>query len=422
MAIEREEPGDPKLRVLVAGFVGNVLEWYDFAVYGFFAPTIGRLFFPSDDPVTSLVAAFGAFAAGFLMRPLGAIIFGHVGDLVGRKRALTLSVAMMAVPTCLVGLLPTHAQIGFGAAVLMVVLRMIQGVSVGGEYTGSFVFLAEHAPRNRRGFFASWSLVGATGGILLGSAVGAVITGLTTDAQLAAWGWRIPFVGGVLVGLVGLVIRRGIPEQKVSADRQGSPLHEAFTSSRRQLLQAVGLNAMGAVVFYTVFIYIATWLVAEVGETKAQALDINTISMVVLAVVVVLVAIASDRFGRRPFLLIGAGGIALFAWPLVWLMHHHDFEMILAGQVGFALLLGIFSGVIPVSVAELFPRRIRVSAASLSYNLPYALFGGTAPIVATWLVSGTGDAMAITWPLIIVSVLAFVVALGMPETRDLEYE
>ncbi len=407
-------------RVLAAGFVGNVLEWYDFAVYGFFAPTIGALFFPSDDPSTSLIAAFGAFAAGFLMRPVGAIVFGLVGDLRSRKRALTLSVLVMAVPTFLLGLLPTHAQIGLAAAALLVALRMVQGISAGGEYTSSFVFLVEHAPEGRRGFFGSWSLIGAIGGILLGSAVGALIMTLTTDEQLMAWGWRLPFLSSVVVAAVGWVVRQGVSESPSAGERTGSPLAEAVAGSWKQLLQGAGLNVMGAVVFYTVFIYMATWLVEQVGEAHAEALDINTLSMLVMAVVVALAALASDRIGRKPFLLIGAGGIALFGYPLVWLMHHHDFLLILCGQAGFALFLGCFAGVIPVTMAELFPRNVRVSAASVSYNLPYAMFGGTAPMVAAWLVTETGDAMSITGYIVGIAAFAFLVALTLPERRGVD--
>ncbi len=407
-------------RVLAAGFVGNVLEWYDFAVYGFFAPTIGALFFPSDDPSTSLIAAFGAFAAGFLMRPVGAILFGLIGDLRSRKRALTLSVLVMAVPTFLLGLLPTHAQIGLAAAALLVALRMVQGISAGGEYTSSFVFLVEHAPEGRRGFFGSWSLIGATGGILLGSAVGALVTTLTTDEQLMAWGWRLPFLSSVVVAAVGWVVRHGVSESPSAGDRTGSPLAEAVAGSWKQLLQGAGLNVMSAVVFNIVFIYMATWLVEQVGEAHAETLDINTLSMLVMAVVVAPAALASDRIGRKPFLLIGAGGIALFGYPLVWLMHHHDFLLILCGQAGFALFLGCFSGVIPVTMAELFPRNVRVSAASVSYNLPFAVFGGTAPMVAAWLVTETGDAMSITGYIVGIAAFAFLVALTLPERRGVD--
>ena len=417
MSGESKPEAGRNLRVLAAGFVGNILEWYDFAVYGFFAATIGNLFFPSTDPATSLIASFGAFAAGFLMRPVGAILFGHVGDLIGRKKALTLSVMMMAIPTFLVGLLPTYEHIGLAAAALLVLLRMIQGVSVGGEYTSSFIFLVEHAPEHRRGFFGSWSLIGASGGIMLGSAIGALITSLTTEAELAAWGWRIPFLSGVIVGLIGLIIRRGIPEPPVSDKPHGSPLLEAVTKSWKGLLQAVGLNMMGAVTFYTIFIYMTTWLVNQVGETRTEALEINTFSMIVLAIVVPIAALLSDRIGRKPFILLGSSGIAVFGYPLVWLMHHPDYTMILLGQIGFAVLLGTFSGVIPVTMAELFPRGVRVSAASLSYNLPYALFGGTAPMVAAWLVSESHDAMAISWYVTGIALFTFLVSLTVYETR-----
>jgi MHS family proline/betaine transporter-like MFS transporter len=215
-------------------------------------------------------------------------------------------------------------------------------------------------------------------------------------------------------------VRHGIPEPISEAARAGSPLAQAARGSWKQLLQGVGLNAMGAVVFYTVFIYMATWLVEQVGETHAEALDINSLSMLVMAVTVALAALASDRVGRKPFLLIGSAGIALFGYPLVWLMHHPDPLMLFCGQAGLAFFLGCFSGVIPVTMAELFPRQIRVSAASVSYNLPYAVFGGTAPMVATWLVTETGDAMSITGYLIGLSVLGFLVALTLPERRGVD--
>ena len=197
-------------RVITAGVVGNVLEWYDFGVYGFFASIIAVQFFPSDNPTLSLLAAFGAFAAGFLMRPVGAAIFGHIGDRYGRGRALQLSVLCMAIPTFLIGLLPNYETIGITAAILMVLLRMLQGIAVGGEHTSSIVFLAESAPPGRRGFFTCWSQFGATGGILLGSAVGAYLSSTLDAEALNSWGWRAAFVAGIAVSIAGLFIRRGL--------------------------------------------------------------------------------------------------------------------------------------------------------------------------------------------------------------------
>ena len=192
--------------LVLAGAAGNVMEWYDFAVYGYFAATIGDHFFPSTDKFTSLIAAFGVFAAGFLMRPLGAVVFGHIGDRVGRKAALTISVLAMAVPTFLIGLLPGYATLGPAAAVLLVLLRMLQGLSVGGEYTTSIVFLVEGAGRNQRGFAGSWSGFGAVGGILLGSAVGALLTATFPQEAVDRWGWRLPFIFSLfLLGIAGWV-------------------------------------------------------------------------------------------------------------------------------------------------------------------------------------------------------------------------
>ncbi len=408
--------------VLAAGFVGNILEWYDFAVYGFFAATIGNLFFPSVEPTTSLIASFGAFAAGFLMRPVGAVLFGHVGDLLGRKKALTLSVIMMAVPTFLIGLLPTHEQIGLAAPALYGAASYDSG-SVGWwgiyellrflgrartrESARLLRFLESHRSHRRD----------PTGVRRWRPSHQYDNSGTARAAQLAIWGWRIPFIAAVIVGLIGLIIRRTIPDQQVTGERTGSPLVEAVTGSWKGLLQAVGLNMMDAVAFYTVFIYMATWLVLQVGETHAEALKINTLSMVVLAVVVPFIALWSDRIGRKPFLLIGSAGMAVFTYLLVWMMSHHDFAMILSGQIGFAILLGTFSGVIPATMAELFPRRVRVTATSLSYNLPYAVFGGTAPMVAAWLVTKTHNAMAISWYVAGMAALTFLVALNLHESR-----
>ena len=404
-------------KVVVAGVTGNVLEWYDFAVYGFFAPIIGRLFFPSDDPTVSLIASFGAFAAGFLMRPIGAIIFGFIGDKIGRKRALVLSVLLMAIPSGMIGILPDHATIGVSAAVLMVLMRMLQGIAVGGEYTSSIVYLAEHAPSKRRGFFTSWTLVGAVGGILLGSGVGALLSNLLPAEAVSDWGWRIAFLSGIAVGVVGLLIRRHLPEMpKTESNDSANPIIDAFRTEWRAVTQVIGINIFNAVGFYLMFVYAVTWLIKEVKVPRSDALDINSLSLAVLLVLVPVFGALSDKVGRKSLLLFGSGGAVLLGYPLIMLMHHVDFMMIMMGQIGFAILLAAYLSAIPATLTEMFPSRVRVSALSVGYNISLAIFGGTTPLVATWIIERSHDDLSIAWYLICGAAISFVFTVRLPET------
>ncbi|MEM8731227.1 MAG: MFS transporter, partial [Pseudomonadota bacterium] len=315
--------GKKSNRVIVAGITGNVLEWYDFAVYGFFAPILARLFFPSEDPTVSLIAAYGAFAAGFLMRPLGAALFGHVGDRYGRKKALMLSIIMMAIPSLAIGFLPTYDQIGILAAVLLVILRMLQGVAVGGEYTTSIVYLSETAPADRRGYFSSWAMSGANGGILLGSLIGAGLSFLITDAQLQSWGWRVPFLLGVLVAASAFFLRRRMDDSK-STERLSFPLGHVIKHHWRKVVHIICLNAGFAVAYYIGFVYVSGWLVSEMHETHAEAMTINSIAIASMFVLVPLLARLSDRVGRRPLLITGAALVTLLVHPLGWVMAQPD--------------------------------------------------------------------------------------------------
>ncbi len=410
---------DPKTRrkVIAAGVSGNVLEWYDFGVYGFFAPIIGQLFFPSSDPTVSLIASFGAFAAGFLMRPIGGFVFGHIGDRIGRRQALVLSVMLMAIPTGIVGLLPTHASTGIAAAIALVGMRMLQGLSVGGEYTGSVTFVAEHAPDARRGFFASWTQVGAVGGILLGSGISALVTNVLTEDQLMEWGWRVPFLLGILVGVVGLLIRRHLPDTPVEPAKEGeaSPAIEAIRTEWRAMGRMIGYTVINAVGFYIAFVYVLTWLVDRVKEPRSDAMDINTIALVVLLLLIPFVGALSDRVGRKTVLAIGAGGFLFLSYPLVWLMHEPDFVRILAGQVAFAVLVAFLLGAGPANLSEMFPRRVRVSAMSVGYNVSMAIFGGTTPMVAAWLLERTHDDLSFVWYLMACAAVSLVFTLMLRE-------
>jgi MFS transporter, MHS family, proline/betaine transporter len=250
--MNRESRGVPR-HAVVAGIAGNVMEWYDFSVYGYFATTIGRHFFPAQDTVSSLLAAFGVFAAGFFMRPLGSLIFGHIGDKRGRRLALTASVLLMSVPTFLIGALPTYQQIGIWASVLLVLMRLLQGLSVGGEYTTSSIFLVERSSAGNRGFLGSFVPFGACAGVLLGSAVGAAVTTILDRSSVASWGWRVPFLIGLTVGVFGLCIRRQLIEDDGLRHQQpplASPVREAFRTEWHTIAKLIGFGAVGAVGFY----------------------------------------------------------------------------------------------------------------------------------------------------------------------------
>jgi MHS family proline/betaine transporter-like MFS transporter len=409
-------------RAIMAGVAGNVLEWYDFAVYGFFAPSIGRHFFPSEDPAASLIAAFGVFAAGFLMRPLGGLVFGHLGDRIGRNSALLLSVLAMAFPTFLIGVLPGHARLGILAPVLLVFLRMVQGLSVGGEYTTSAVYLTETAPEGRRGLAASWSPFGATAGILLGSAVGSLTAGLLPASAVDAWGWRLPFLGGLAVGLAGLAARRHLPEPSAIRTPTSSgpaPLAwHAFRAEWRAMAQLASLNVFLAVGFYFAFVFAVSYLEDFVHVPAVKAFDTNTASMGILLLTIPLAGALSDRVGRKPLLLAGAGGGLALAWPLLWLMHQPAATPILAGQMGFAVLIGVFGGVIPATMAEAVPTRVRCTAVSVSYNLCMAALGGTAPMVATYLIHRSHDDLAPAYYLMGAAVVSLGAVLSLRETAS----
>jgi MHS family proline/betaine transporter-like MFS transporter len=401
-------------RGILAGVVGNMLEWYDFALFGFFARQLGAHFFPAGDPTVSLLAAFGTFAAGFLMRPVGGALFGWIGDRFGRKQALIGSVLAMALPSFFIGLLPDTTRIGLAAPVLLILLRMLQGVAVGGEYMASAVFLVEGAEPGRRGYMGSWGPFGASAGTLLGSAAGAIVNVVLPPEAVMAYGWRIPFLLGILVAFGGLAIRRHYVERVPHQRPSDFPLGEAFTQHWRTMLHLIGLTAAISVGFYTTFVYAATWLEQTVSVPASTALEINTVAMALLLVIIPLVGKASDRVGRRRVLVWAAGGLMLLACPLMALMARGHLVTILGGQLGLALLVGANGAVLPAAMAELAPWRVRCTVLSVGYNVSLAILGGTTPMVAAWLVSRTQVQLAPAVYLTAAAAVTFVAALMLP--------
>jgi MFS transporter, MHS family, proline/betaine transporter len=403
-------------RGVIAGVVGNMLEWYDFALFGFFAVQIGAHFFPASDPTASLLAAFGTFAAGFIMRPVGGALFGWVGDRFGRKQALIWSVLAMAFPSFFIGVLPDTQSIGLAAPILLLGFRLLQGLAVGGEYMASAVFLVEGAEPGRRGWMGSWGPIGATAGVLLGSAAGAIVNATMSPEAVMAYGWRIPFIIGLGVGLGGLAIRRHYIERVPHQAPAKSPLGEAFRLHWRTMLHLVMLVAGISVGFYTTFVYAATWL-EQVAQVPARtALTVNTIAMALSLLVLPAAGLASDRVGRRPVLLVAAGALMLLAYPLMALMARGQLGGILAGAIGLAVLVAANGGAMPAIMAELAPWRVRCTVLSVAYNVGMALLGGTTPLVAAWLVSRSGVALAPAMYLAGAAALTFVGALLLPKT------
>lgn len=417
--VSSEDSRRDRRRVVWAGIVGNVMEWYDFAIYGFFARTIGQLYFPAEDPRTSLLAAYAVFAVGFFMRPLGAVLFGHIGDRVGRGPALLWSVVAMAVPTLIMGLLPTYAQIGIWASLLMLLCRMLQGLAVGGEYTSSAVFLAETAHPGKRGAATAWAVFGAVGGILLGSAVGALVMNALPLAEVVAWGWRIPFLFGVLVGVAGFFLRRRMPFDKPAA-KEGFPLMRALSEHPVAMLQAVAISLVNAVAFYLIFVYLISWLKLAADMGARTALWINSLNMVILLGVVLVMARLSDRIGRKPILAGAAIGLLLFSWPLLELMRTGATVHVFLGQLGFTLLIGSYGSVNPIVLCEVFPRHVRCSAVSAAYNIAFGIAGGTAPAVATWLIETTGHPSVPALYIMACAAISAVAALSVREHKRRE--
>jgi MHS family proline/betaine transporter-like MFS transporter len=288
-------------KTLLAGAIGNVLEWYDFALYGYFAPVFAALFFPSDSPSVSLIAAFSVFAIGFLARPLGAMLFGYWGDTLGRRTALAWSILLMAIPTCLVGLLPTYGFIGVIAPIALTLCRFLQGLSVGGEFTGSATFLVEHAGASQRGYVGSWAGFSAQIGALLGSGVGALITAMLADDTLREWGWRIPFMMGGLIAVVGWYVRTRVPESpafetiRLAGGLASSPIRDVFTTQRLAVAKVVCLVWLHGVAFYLLYVYMTTYLVTVTSVPLATALVLNTGCMALLALLIPLMGAWSDR-------------------------------------------------------------------------------------------------------------------------------
>ena len=398
--------------LLVSCMIGNALEWYDFVIYGYFAVTFGAHFFPGASPMLQLLASWGVFWTGFLARPLGSIVFGHIGDRVSRKSALTWSIYMMAIPTALMGCLPTYEQVGILASLALIVLRTLQGFAIGGEFTGAMVFLVEHAPQSKRGFWGSFASFSAVIGVISGSVLVAGLNSWLSTEAMHSWGWRIPFILSVFGSVVGAYMRSRLVDPKIYLEvkeRSGSesmPLKQIFSNHKSKIGLIILLDFLTAIGFFIIAIYLATYFRVRLKIPADIALTVHTLNMCIFAISILIGGLLSDRMGRKIVLGLPCVGFIILSYPLFLMLQTTDHYTIFGVQAIFAIMMGLFFGTIPTTLTEIMPTNIRCSGLSIGHNISMAVFGGGAPFFAANLIEYTGNLAAPAYLLIAASFLS----------------
>ncbi|HMM07886.1 MAG TPA: MFS transporter [Paracoccus solventivorans] len=409
-------------KVLTASFIGNFVEWFDYASYGYFATVIAVVFFPDIAPSAALMATFAVFAISFIIRPLGGIIWGSIGDKVGRRTALSWSILIMSGATTAIALLPGYNQIGMLAPALLLLIRMVQGFSASGEYAGAASFIAEYSPVRKRGFYTSIVPASTAAGLLAGSLMSATLFWLLSDAQMQSFGWRLPFLLGLPLGLVGIYIRLRLEdtpkfrELEQQHHVQAMPVRELFRDYRPQILIAFGVTCLNAVGFYLILSYMPTYLITEMGMGESESFLAASISLAVYIGLIFLMGILSDRFGRKTALITASLLFMALTVPLFSLLDGASLGTIILIQIAFGALLTINDGTLPTFLTEIFPTKVRFSGFAFSFNSANALFGGTAPFVATGLIALTGSKMAPAWYLVAAAAVALIAMIASRET------
>jgi metabolite-proton symporter len=412
-------------RVGFSSFIGAMIEWYDFFLYGQAAALVfGQVFFPGGDPLVGTLAAFATFAVGFGARPIGGVIFGHLGDRVGRKSALVATLFLMGVATFLIGLLPTYAAIGVWAPVLLVVLRLLQGVAAGGEWGGAVLMLTEHAPPRRRGFYGAWPQMASSAALILATGLMYGMSEALGDEQFLSWGWRVPFLVSFLLIPIGIFIRLRIPEspefERVKKAEQIAkrPVVDAVRTEWRSILLVIGMRVAENVCGYLVSVFALSYATNNLGLAASLGLLANMVAAAVQFVITPLYGALSDRIGRKPVYLLGAGLHIALAFPFFALVQTKNVPLILIAWVlGYAIANGALFATQPAFFSELFGTKVRYSGISIGYQFSAMIAGGLAPFVATGLVAWAGGA---TWPVSLywmaVGLITFVTTLLCRET------
>lgn len=420
VTVQRPDPAVLR-RATIGATIGSVVEWFDVAVYAYLATTIAKVFFPKSDPAAQLMSTLALFGIAFLVRPLGGIFFGHLGDKIGRQKTLAWVLLLVSGATVLIGLLPGYATIGVAAPVLLAVLRLLQGFSAGGEMGGASAFVAEHAPPRRRGFLVGWVEMGCILGFLLGSVVVLVIGLLTTDEQMLAWGWRIPFLLAAPLGIVGLYIRNKLEETPEFAALQQnkqvsrSPLVETITKHWRSILRVAAYSLFQNAALYVILTFIPTHLKSNLHRSANLSTAAAVVAMTAICILIPIWGALSDRIGRKPVLAASCILMAVCAYPLFVLMAQGPTGALVAYLL-LGIILSIFLGVTLSAMNEMFTARVRMGGFSIGYNLSVSLFGGTAPYLMQALVTNTENLASPAFYLIVAALVTLPVILLSKET------
>jgi len=389
-------------RAIVAGTIGNAFEWYDFIVFGFLSVIIARQFFPSSNPTVSMLLTTATFGSAFLMRPIGGILLGVYADRAGRKAALSLVILLMTLASAMMALTPGYATIGIAAPVIMVLARLLQGLSAGGEFGSATAMLIEYAPPHRRGFYGSWQNFGQFVAAVTAALMGALVTRGLSAGALDAWGWRVPFLFGMLIGPVGFYIRTRLHETPPSEDarddaapgKSASKLATVWRDHQAALWIAFGLVVASSVAQYVLNVYLPVYAVTQLKLPVSAPFIVLMVTGTLRMILIPLFGLLSDRIGRKPVMGAAMALYVLTIYPLfLWLVAAPSLSRLLAVEVVFAVLMAAAMGPASTALAELFPAQVRATGLSISYNVATTLFGGFSPFLVTWLISATGDKM-----------------------------